>query len=193
MFDGGEDFGAGGEDGVVVVAADFEEGFGGEGGGEVFLGVGEGDDGVLTAVHDEDRDFETGEFVEGVVFDGADETDGEPGEHLRAEVGDAGEGALEDDAAELLAHGEFDEDAAAKGFAVADNVGGGEAFLAEPLVCGLGVAACVFLAGMPRTSSVAAIIEDHDARAGFEQEAAEFEAVADVAGVAVANEDHPAG
>lgn len=74
-------------------------------GSEIGLGMMEADEGIGAGMEDEEGDFQAGEFVDGVVMDGADPFDREEREEFGADGWDAGESALEDQSAEGCAEG----------------------------------------------------------------------------------------
>src|SRR6185312_8742610 len=145
------------------------------------------------AVHDEHGNFQAREFAACVVFDGAQQANGEPRVELPADLGQARECALQDEAADWLARAEFAGDAAAEGFAVDDDVVRCETFLAEPLIRGLGVEIGSFFARAAFAQAVAAVIERENVGTESEQRLVEAKAMADVAAVAVAIEENKLG
>lgn len=197
MEEFGDGFGVEGGAGVgliVVVAVDFAEPLGRAGGGEVGLGMSETNEGVVAAVENEDRDLNLGEPGAGVVAETGEGADGEEGKEFDAEVGDAGEGAAEDEAAETgAASGEFGGDAAAEAFAMGHDAVFGEAELNEPVHGGFGVEVGAVLGGPSATATVAAVVVGEDMDPDVEEEGVEGEAVADVAAVAMADDDREIG
>src|SRR5207253_77261 len=71
--------------------------------GEILLAVTKADQPVLLAVHDQDGNFQAREFAARVVFDGAQPTHGQPRIYLDAELRQARESALQNEAAGLFA------------------------------------------------------------------------------------------
>src|SRR6185503_14658739 len=100
----------------------------------------------------------------------------------------AGVGALENQSAQTLPQCQLAGDAAAERFTQRDNVGRRKTFLSQPLMRRLSVEVGALFIGPPLAPTIAAIIEDEDSDAGFEQRGAMFEPMTDVARVAVAEQ-----
>jgi hypothetical protein len=172
----------------VVVPLGFPEELGFVGSGEVPFGMVKAREAIAAAMDDHDGNIQTRQFGVGVVFYGCEHADGHPGEEVRADIRDAGEGVLEDDASERSAEGQFADDAAAERFAEGDHVRGGKVFGLEPFHRRESVQISAFFTGATFTEAEAAVIELENVETNADQGLAKINAMTDVAGVAVTDQ-----
>jgi len=144
---------------------------------------------VRPAVHHQDWRPDAWESCARVVFDRADPAHWQPRKQFGADVRDARERALQHDRADGFAQGQFAHHTATQRFAERNNMPGIEALLLQPGVGGLRIAISSFFTGPASTLTVAAIVEDKNTRASFEQRRAQAQPVADVPAIAMANQE----
>ena len=171
--------------GARVAALEFEKHLWLVRGLEVSFGMMKPDQIIRPAVRNEQGHLHTRKLAHGVVVDVMQFADRQPREQLAAEIRNAGEGVLKDQPANRFAQRELGGHAAAEGFAERDDVPGRESLLPQPREGRLRVEVGAGFVWRAFTLAVAAVVKEQDVHAEFQPGLAEVQTVADVAGVAV--------
>ena len=128
---------------------------------------------------------DAGEFVDGVVFDAADPAHRQPGEQLAAEIGNAGEGVLQNQPADRFSQRQFAGHPAAERFAQGQEVFGSKTLFPQPLHRSLGVAIGPFFARTAFAAAEAAIVESEHVNPELQPGLVEMQPATDIAHVTV--------
>src|SRR3954469_8038171 len=173
---------------IGMAAGEFPKHLWGIRGRKVFLGMLEANGPVFWTVGNQDRHVDAGELAVGVVLNAGHATDGQPGKHFAADIRNGRKSVLQDETANVFAQRELRSDAAPERFSKSNNFGAGKALLGQPGKSGLSIQISAFLAGFAGALAVAPVIKGEDVDAEFVPGLVEGAAVANVACIAMHDE-----
>ena len=192
LLEGGAVLRGGDQGGFFVAGAvDGKEGFRRAGGVVDLFAELEGDDGVLSAMDDQDggaNGLEAGSSVELRMNEQAEA--GEEPEDLAGDAGGGREGGFENDASELVMGSKVGGDGSSKGLTEGDEGIRVEALRCDQiLICGLGVKIDAGFAGFAFAVTVAAVLEGEDVGGQIVEEFVGGGAIGHVGGIAMEGEE----